>query len=285
MPKQSTLLKIAAKSAMLFLLLMSLGLSSAALLHALRGSLLDQPAAPKKPPGPSSEVNALQSVAQSQMAEDARNGEIVGASSEKLPASVLIDVPFSPQSPFGDWDQPYKDACEETSVLMAVAWARGETLTPEAARREILNQVAFEEYNFGYHRNTSIAETLKLLGAYYGHKNSTLAYDITVDDIKRELARGYLVIVPLSGEILANPYFRQTPAYHMLVIRGYDDEKEQFITNDPGTIYGRGYGYGYNHLYQAIHDWEGYERDVKLGRKGMIIVRPEGKTFSQAEEL
>ncbi len=39
---------------------------------------------------------------------------------------VLLDIPFTPQAPFGEWSNPiYQDGCEEAVRLIAVRWARG----------------------------------------------------------------------------------------------------------------------------------------------------------------
>lgn len=194
-----------------------------------------------------------------------------------LPPQVLLDVPFSPQAPEGDWSQPWQDACEETSVLMAMAWVRNERqpLThPERVRREILNMVDWEIYHFGYHRDTALRETLKLSTRYFGYGGVRLAYDIRLDDIKAELARGNLVIVPAAGEVLIreNPYYASPPPYHMLVVRGYDDARGEVIVNDPGTKRGGAFRYSYRLFAEAIHDWTGDEAAVLEGRSGMIVV-------------
>lgn len=200
-----------------------------------------------------------------------------------VPERVLIAVPFSPQTPLGNRSQPFKDGCEEASVMMAVYWARGEKLDPETAKREILNQAAFEEYHFGYHRDTSLRETVKIFTDYYRYSNVESIYDIGIEDIRREIAGGNIVIVPAAGELLKNPYFRDPPPrYHMLVIRGYDDTAEQFITNDPGTDYGENFRYSYELLYQAIHDWVGPDADITSGPKGMIVVHPPTSDDSSA---
>ena len=65
----------------------------------------------------------------------------------------------------------------------------------------------------------------------------------------------------------------------MLVIRGYDDENQEFITNDPGTKRGKGFRYDYQTLLQAIADWDWQlaqdgmtAEEIKQGRKVMIAV-------------
>lgn len=194
-----------------------------------------------------------------------------------LPAAIFIPgVPFTAQAPKGDWSLPFGEACEEASVLMAVAWARGaDALSPLQAEREILGQVAFEDYAFGYHFDTSLAQTIKLFTRYYDYPNAALAYDIGPEDIKRELARGNIVLVPVAGALLANPYYASPPPYHMVVVRGYDDVAGEFIVNDPGTRRGAGFRYPSIRLWEAIHDWTGSDATVASGRTGMIVVWPQ----------
>jgi hypothetical protein len=38
---------------------------------------------------------------------------------EELPAEINLNVPFFPQAPDANWNQPWKDACEESSVVLA----------------------------------------------------------------------------------------------------------------------------------------------------------------------
>lgn len=205
--------------------------------------------------------------------EDVKRAPIAAAHTvEFLPSRVMLDVPFSAQAPFGDWSSPYNEACEETSVAMAIAWARGEALTPARAREEILRLVDFEQYHFGYHEDTAIRETAKLITRHYRHEGVSVLYDIGRDDIRRALADGNIVIVPVAGAALPNPYFIVPPPYHMLVVIGYDDDAQEFITNDPGTRNGEGLRYAYDVLEQAIHDWTGSDEAIFSGRRGMIIV-------------
>lgn len=262
----------------LIFVLLGLGFGTAVFWHAALGMpLLAGPAGQRKVEIPSPTTTA-QRLPNEEVAVFPGTSElekkIAPAASETLPPAVIIDVPFSPQAPFGNWSQPFKDACEETSVLMAIYWAGKMPLDAETANREILETVAFEEYNFGYHRDTALKETLNIFLYRYRYPNVKLFYDITVEDVKHELAAGNLVIVPAAGELLANPYFKTPPPYHMLVVRGYDDRRGEFITNDPGTIQGEGFRYSYENLYGAIHDWPGPERNVREGRKGMIAVYP-----------
>ena len=45
-----------------------------------------------------------------------------------IPDVYNLDVPFSSQAPFAIWDEIHKDACEETSVLMAARFVLEKTI-------------------------------------------------------------------------------------------------------------------------------------------------------------
>lgn len=198
---------------------------------------------------------------------------LLPAKNVRIPASIEIAVPFSAQAPFGDWGEPWQDACEETSVMMAVAWARGFELVPDLAASEISNEVAFEKKALGYYRDTNAADTARLFKEFYHYDSITVRDSgVNVGAIKKELAEGNIVIVPLAAAFLKNPYFTSPPLYHMVVIRGYDDATQEFITNEPGTKHGNGFRYSYENLFDAIHDWTGFDGDILKGNKVMIIV-------------
>ena len=153
-----------------------------------------------------------------------------------------------------------------------MAWARGEALTPARAQEEILKLIDFEQYHFGYHEDAAIRETAKLITRHYRYAGASVLYDIGRDDIRRALADDNIVIVPVAGAALRNPYYAVPPPYHMLVVIGYDDSAQEFITNDPGTRNGESIHYTYDTLEQAIHDWTGSDATIFTGRKGMIVV-------------
>lgn len=195
---------------------------------------------------------------------------------ENPPSHVFLNVPFTPQAPFGNWSDPYTEACEEASVVMAMAWVRGDepaggVIAPDQARAEILELIGFETYHFGYQNDTALRETAKLITRRHRHP-AAVFYDITPDTIRSALAAGNIVIVPVAGALLENPYFASPPPYHMLVIHGYDDLTQEFIVNDPGTRLGANYRYPYATLWNAIHDWTGSDATVTQGRRGMIVV-------------
>ena len=187
------------------------------------------------------------------------------AGASALPPKVFLPVPFLCQAPHGNWKQPWQDACEEAAVLMAIHYVRDYPLDKESGNQELLGMVGFQEKRWGGHHDLTAKQTARLVKEYYKYDKIKVRYDIKVEDIKEELAAGNVVIAPMAGRLLGNPYYtRPGPAYHYMLFKGYDDEKGEFITNDAGTKRGRDYRYKYPVAYNAIHDF-------KSGRKAMII--------------
>lgn len=194
------------------------------------------------------------------------------AGAESIPAEFNLDIPFAVQAPYAVWDAVHEDACEEASVIMAAHFVLGKKL-PDAAYidAEILKIVNWEIKNFGFWKDTDAEKTAEILRKFYGLKNISVKYGITVDDIKKEVAAGHPVILPAAGRALKNPYFSgEGPFYHMLVVRGYTKDGK-IITNDPGTKRGKNFIYDAAVLFSAIHDWNG--GDVLNGQKVMIVVK------------
>lgn len=188
-----------------------------------------------------------------------------------LASEVNLAIPFTSQAPHANWGVPYKEFCEEASVLMAAAYVKGETIpTPDVADRRLREIQAFELRRFGYYEDTTAEETAVILREHFGLEHVAVVGDPTAETIKQALAAGRAVIVPAAGRELPNPYFRNPgPLYHMLVIKGYTADG-RFITNDPGTRRGADFLYRPDALLRAVHDWNG--GDVTNGRKVMLVV-------------
>lgn len=190
---------------------------------------------------------------------------------------VLIEnVPFTSQAPFGDWADPrQQNGCEEASVLMAVKWARGGSLSKEVSLKEITGISDWSLKKYGEFRDTSLPDTLGwIFNDYFKYDQAVLVRDITVNDIIEELAKGNLVITPMNGQIMHNPNYKPPgPPRHMIVIRGYDPATKELITNDPGTRKGELYRYDATLLYGAIRDYPtGYHEIISEIEKDMIVV-------------
>lgn len=171
---------------------------------------------------------------------------------------LLSDVPFTSQAPFGGWDDPrQQDGCEETSSLMAVYWAQHKTLTPDQALAEILAAADYEQATYGSYHDTDAQDTVtRIIKGYFKYTNATARSNINVEDIKKELYAGHIVLTPMNGQKLGNPNFTGGgPERHMLVIIGYDPAKNQFITNDPGTRKGKGYRYSAAVIQGALREY------------------------------
>jgi len=184
---------------------------------------------------------------------------------------VNLSVPFTSQAPHLNWDQPYQDFCEEASVLMAIQYLHGE-LIPDAdfANEKMLAIMDFEVKRFGYHRDTNVEEVAIVFREFYGIKAIKIVNDPTVEDIKKVLVDKKIIVIPVAGRQLNNPYFTPPgPLYHMLVIKGFTKDGK-FITNDPGTRNGANFIYKSDVLMNAIHDWNG--GDVVNGKKVIIVV-------------
>jgi hypothetical protein len=198
----------------------------------------------------------------------------LAAGSAALPLKVYSPVPFLCQAPYANWDQPWQDACEEAAIIMAIHYIRGGPVDREAGNREILDLVDFQSRKYGGHFDLTAAQAARLIKDYYEFEKLEIKYDITIDDVKEELARGNLVIAPMAGRLLGNPYYTPPgPAYHYMLFKGYDDRTKEFITNDCGTKRGRSYRYQYSAAYAAIHDWTGSKKTIAQGGKAIIVIK------------
>lgn len=214
---------------------------------------------------------------------DSDQGSQSSQQNNPAPAQVNLKVPFFPQAPLGNWDDLHNDACEETSILQVVLYLDGRNVNKNEANNDIIQAVNWQIANYGGHYELPAEKVKEFTQAYY-KKTVSVTYDISIDSIKAELAKGNPVIVPLAGRMLNNPNFRSPgPVYHMLVIRGYDDATGEFITNDVGTKRGENYRYKYQTLFAAIHDMPQWQMNRSLldanpdfilsGRKAMVTIK------------
>jgi uncharacterized protein YvpB len=190
---------------------------------------------------------------------------------DDLPATAKLDVPFTTQAPFENWNMPFQEACEETSVIMVQYYLQGITPMQETVRDQIIAITDYEA-GYGYAHDLSIEDTAKIAEEFYGLGATTYhGEEVTVEKIKSLVADGNPVIIPALGQDLNNPHFRgDGPPYHMIVVVGYDTEG--FITHDPGTKFGEGYHYSYAVIMGAIHDWTGSRDTLEHGDKSMLVL-------------
>lgn len=192
--------------------------------------------------------------------------------------SVLWDVPFVVQAPFGDWKDPrQQDGCEEASSLMAVRFARNQTqpISKSEALKIILDISDWQKERYGSFEDESIFDTNeRILKGYFNYTQGVVKDVTSVQDIILELVKGNVLILAMNGQLLNNPYFTQPgPERHMLVVRGYSMETDEFITNDPGVYQGEKYSYPTKVFFNAIRDYPtGFHVPILDLKKIMIVV-------------
>ena len=201
------------------------------------------------------------------------------------PSEINLDVPFFPQAPDADWGMPWQEACEEAAVLLAYYYVTDQKPTKEKFKSDIQKLVDWQIENFGSYEHTNIKQTTEMLNelkirntkSEIRNKNDfrvsnfefRISEDPTVGDLKRELAQGNPIIAPFAGRQLSNPFYTgEGPLYHMMVIKGYDEE--HFITNDVGTKRGHNFIYPYEVIMSAMHEW--HDTDINLGAKKVIVL-------------
>lgn len=191
---------------------------------------------------------------------------------DNLPAEANLAVPFIGQAPHGNWEPPYKEFCEEASIVMAMRYVRGQKgLSPDEASAEMRRIQAFEEQTFGEYQDTNVEQTAAVLSDFYKYPDISILENPTADQIRRAIADGKPVIVPAAGRLLGNPFFQQPgPLYHMFVVKGYTADG-RFIVNDPGTRRGADFIYSETVVMNAMHDWR-EDENITAGRKAVIVV-------------
>lgn len=177
-----------------------------------------------------------------------------------VPKSAEIKMQFASQAPYGNWDQPYQDACEEASIIIDRYYLDKLNLTKDIMNEQVLSMVDWQVQNWGGHHDLPSEKTLELAQKFYA-VNGRVIYDYNVDSIKQSIVDGVPVLIPADGKKLNNPNFKNGgPAYHMLVIKGYDSKN--FITNDPGTRKGEGYVYPYDTILNAVKNPSGGAKSI-----------------------
>lgn len=189
------------------------------------------------------------------------------------PATFSLKIPFTPQAPTGNWDQLHNEACEEASAIMAAAYFSGDAREKIPAR-EVEDQITvltnWQQTHYGYSLDTTTAETANMIQAFY-HLKATVVSNYTEKDIKDALNANKVIIIPVNGRKIGNPYYKKPgPIYHMLVVRGYTSTR--IITNDSGTQHGENYLYSFATLKNAPADWNHATNTIDENKSLMIVV-------------
>lgn len=205
------------------------------------------------------------------------DGEVVDVElAASLPQEFNLGVPFVLQAPTANWDAVHNETCEEAAVLTVHYYhSKVKSFTAAQVETQFSKMIAYENKTFGDFKDTTAAQTAKMIKDLYKYKRVDVLPMKSINDAKPHVLAGRPVIIPTSGKLLKNPNFKNGgPLYHMLTIRGWLKDG-RIITNDPGTRKGNGYVYNPSTLWNAIHDWNG--GNVTSGKKVMIVVYPNGK--------
>jgi len=207
---------------------------------------------------------------------------LLGPASALAASPILINVPFTSQAPLAEWrDQRQQDGCEEAAAAMAMAWVGNEkNITKANWRLRILILSSFEFKKYGEYRDVSLADIKQwLFNDYFNYQNVEIKPVVTAADIIQELEKGRIVLTPMDGRALENPYFNPPgPERHMILIKGYDYDRQEFIVNDPGTRRGESYRYPAKVIIKAIRAYStGYHQPIKEIIKEMIVVEKKEK--------
>ncbi len=199
--------------------------------------------------------------------------------SPAFPEALRLDVPFLSQAPKKNWAMPYQEACEEASVLMVQAYFSGKqkSFSPEEGDEAIIKIVDWSAKQYGPELvDMTAQEVATMVEGYMPELEASVKPLRSAEDIKRELVKGFPVILPADGKTLANPHFRSGgPRYHMLVIKGYLADG-RWITNDPGTQFGENFLYSAENLLESAHDWNG--GDVPNGDSVIVVLSKKSST-------
>jgi len=197
-------------------------------------------------------------------------------------AATNLSMPFSMQAPSSQWGvQPWEDACEETVTLLVDLYYKGHgqyTLEKTFAENRIMHIVNLENMYLGFNKDTNADQMARIINDFFPWE-ATVVENPTLQAIKNEVDEKRPVIALFHGVSVNNPHFDgEGPDYHTAVIKGYDDQKQEFITMEPGVGVGLDYRYSYDTLISAMHDFLPGGNTIN-GRKVVLFTSPT-PTFS-----
>jgi len=185
-----------------------------------------------------------------------------------LPKKFDIPMTFYSQAPYGNWKQPWQDACEEASLLLVANFYNEYNWTRAQFKDKILELVKWENETFGDYKDNNTQQITQALKDLFG-LSSVIHENPTFEDIQKILVQNHPIIIPLAGKKIGNPFYKNGgPNYHVIVIKGYK-ANQKVITEDVGTSFGKDYVYSWKTLENANHD---YAIPITKGKKVIIEV-------------
>ncbi len=195
----------------------------------------------------------------------------------------IENVPFVSQAPTGAWDAYHNETCEEAAALTAIYYKDGIQVDNAKIEEDLIKLTDWQDSNWGGNFELSVYDLQKLIKSFY-NRDSQVINNPTLEDIKKQLVDNNPVIIPASGRTLNNPnYTGLGPVYHMLVLIGYDDSQNAFITEDIGITKGENYTFPYDVIMNSIHDmpkWQENKDSINAdpdmifsGAKNILIIK------------
>lgn len=186
---------------------------------------------------------------------------------------IVLDVPYTSEMPEGKKKRPWVNACEEASIVMVDKFYQGDkTISTSTAVGAMKVLFAAQDKLYGSNDNSSAERTAYLIKNFTPYVAS-VKENPTIEEIKNELRNNRPVISFHYGFDLKNaniPFSPKGSSYHVMVIIGYDDDRQEFITNDPGdTKEGADHRYNYAIFMNSFHDYN--ERTKKADGPARVL--------------
>lgn len=192
---------------------------------------------------------------------------------------ITLPVVYINEAPDDNWTGPWKNACEEASMAMVENYYLSKKSVSIKEAKNFM-QAMFNTQNklYGSNADSDATRTASLINNY-SNFNGLVIDNPTVEQIKQELQQKRPVISLHYGFDLQNKNIPFVPAprgssYHMMVIIGYDDNTQEFITNDTGDRkQGQEHRYNYELFMNSLHDFI-YAKRQASGTPRVIFTYP-----------
>lgn len=194
--------------------------------------------------------------------------------------SVELPVPYVPQAIEGRWIAPWDESCEEASLLMVDGYyAKQIVVDEQTAKARMQSMIDWEMVVFNKYDDTDAQETLRLIQEFAGFEARVIR-NPTRESIKNEIDAGRPVIALVD---MFDLYAERDlgDSYHVLVISGYDDSKNEFIVRDPAR---EKRTYSYDRVMNALHDFDSITREAS-GKPTVLFTAPPEPDFTVMDFL
>lgn len=183
-------------------------------------------------------------------------------SRQEASSYFMLSVPYVSEAPEGDWSGNWVNACEEATITMVEYYYKGyQNVSVYEAKTSLQKLFDEEDNRYGNNKNADASQMHEMISAFESFE-SIIVENPTIDQIKNELLNGRPVISLHRGFTLNNPNIPFSPtksSYHTVVVVGFDDVSQEFITHDPGDdVDGVNHRYSYESFMSSLHNYNKY---------------------------